>query len=502
MLDNAGVTVISDAQAEDIDVSAALIWTTTHKLALQAHRSISIGAQISITGEGGLSLTINSGAADGVLSFTPDGHVAFSNLASKLTIDGDKYLLVNSIAGLQSAVATQISGKFALATPYDASRDGTYSSSPIAKFSGTFEGLGNAIAHLAVNDPAHGVNHVTGFFGAARGHAVVRDIRFTDVNLSGGNHLALGGIVAENYGTVLQSSVSGTLQSEGLEAGGIAGENYGKILNCDFSGNITGTGVLGGIVGINRYLNQWHGLVTSSRAVGSITGSGGGVVGINESTVSQSAASSTISYSGQNGIVGGLAGRNYGTISLSFATGAISLSASEGAAGGFVAQNLGAIERSYATGTVTADFWGAVGGFVGDNDLGFVSNSYAMGAVDGGAEKGGFAGEGGPVYASTIYTSYSTGNIGRAGQDWSVGGFIGFYGYPGTGSSVKSGYWDLNTSGYKRSCGDPQDKCKGMTGLSTTQFLSGIPRGFDSKVWAADPKINNGYPYLRALPPK
>ncbi len=42
----------------------------------------------------------------------------------------------------------------------------------------------------------------------------------------------------------------------------------------------------------------------------------------------------------------------------------------------------------------------------------------------------------------------------------------------------------------------------GITGLTDQQLKSGLPAGFDPKIWGSDPNINNGYPYLLANPPK
>jgi hypothetical protein len=42
----------------------------------------------------------------------------------------------------------------------------------------------------------------------------------------------------------------------------------------------------------------------------------------------------------------------------------------------------------------------------------------------------------------------------------------------------------------------------GITGLTTQQLQSALPTGFDPKIWASNPNINNGYPYLRANPPQ
>jgi hypothetical protein len=36
----------------------------------------------------------------------------------------------------------------------------------------------------------------------------------------------------------------------------------------------------------------------------------------------------------------------------------------------------------------------------------------------------------------------------------------------------------------------------GITGLTDTQLKSGLPAGFDKKVWAQKANVNSGYPYL------
>jgi hypothetical protein len=38
--------------------------------------------------------------------------------------------------------------------------------------------------------------------------------------------------------------------------------------------------------------------------------------------------------------------------------------------------------------------------------------------------------------------------------------------------------------------------------LTSKQLKSGLPAGFDPTIWAEDPKINKGFPYLIANPPR
>jgi hypothetical protein len=41
-----------------------------------------------------------------------------------------------------------------------------------------------------------------------------------------------------------------------------------------------------------------------------------------------------------------------------------------------------------------------------------------------------------------------------------------------------------------------------VTGLTTKQFKSGLPEGFEPPIWAEKKTINNGYPYLLGNPPR
>ena len=71
------------------------------------------------------------------------------------------------------------------------------------------------------------------------------------------------------------------------------------------------------------------------------------------------------------------------------------------------------------------------------------------------------------------------------------------------GSGIGNDYWDLDTSGVSnphQGAGNVADD-PGITGLTDAQLKSGLPAGFDPKIWAINPKINNGYPYLIANPP-
>lgn len=213
---------------------------------------------------------------------------------------------------------------------------------------------------------------------------------------------------------------------------------------------------------------------------------------------------------------GGLVGENTGgTIDRSWA--AVDINARRlHPTGGLVGENTGTVIRSHATGNIVGG--GYVGGLIGQNDSGQVTQSYATGSVDALHYAGGLvayllAGEISDDYATGAITgdapaylgglialvggrglverSYAAGTI-RFGQY--QGGLIGEFQKP----SNPSGYWDIDT--VSKGCG--VGVCNNIVGLTTAQFQSGLPAGFDPKIWGENATINNGFPYLLANPPQ
>ncbi|MGA8816665.1 MAG: GLUG motif-containing protein, partial [Xanthobacteraceae bacterium] len=184
--------------------------------------------------------------------------------------------------------------------------------------------------------------------------------------------------------------------------------------------------------------------------------------------------------------VGALAGFNQGTISNSYATGNIvSFSPADTApdTGGLVGTNTGSISQSYASVNITESSTGGglyVGGLVGWNAGGSVSQSYATGTVtnmsDEFAQVGGLIGQN----DGTVDQSYSIGAVNGLGN---IGGLIG-----SNSGTVTSSYWNTQTSG--------QSESDGGAPLTTAQFQSGLPGGFDATAWASGSNLANGYPYL------
>jgi len=210
----------------------------------------------------------------------------------------------------------------------------------------------------------------------------------------------------------------------------------------------------GALVGYN------NGTIMNSSSSGKVSAKAdaGGLVGYNEFNgiigTSQSSASVHAKYA-----AGGLVGDNYRTVALSFATGNVS---GNQTVGGLIGTNAATVMNSYALGDVQGTRDAFVGGFVGYTD-------------------------------GIIGTSYSIGAVGSKGS--SIGGFTG----ANSNGSIANAYWDTETSGQDQGSGDGNET--GLTGLTTEQFQSGLPVGFDPAIWAEDANINNGFPYLIANPP-
>lgn len=495
-------TTGAGVQAKDIKVKAAFGWSNTSALSLDAWKSITIDQPVAISGAAPLAITTNDGGKHGTLSFGKKGNVTFASLSSGLMIDGSGYTLVNSIKSLASAVAGNPSGDYALAAGYDARQDGTYTASPIpTTFTGNFEGLGNAIKNLTINDPTESAT--VGFFTMVGAGGLVANLGLSNLSLTtnqGTRHAfaTLGGFAAYNYGTLFGGFESGAITTgKWTFSGGIAAYNYGTVVSTRSASNLSEKSEVlsGGLVGDNQ------GIISMSYTTGTlrvIGGYSGGVAGVNGGSITDSHATGNVH---GTGFVGGLVGENGGPVTNCFASGAIT---EEGGwpAGGLVGENFddsGPISNSYATGSVTGADDSTVGGFVGNNYTnGAIVNSYSTGAAVGGSNShvGGFAG----YNDGTIQYAYSTGAP-SGGTGTNIGGFVGYD--AAAAGSLTDAYWDTDTSGIANLgqgagniANDP-----GITGLTTAQLQSGLPQGFDPAIWDESGNINGGLPYLIAIPP-
>jgi hypothetical protein len=232
----------------------------------------------------------------------------------------------------------------------------------------------------------------------------------------------------------------------------------------------------------------------------------GNLVGRNVSLIDHAHASGKPSQS-YNYFVGGLVGINDygGRITASSASGGL---VSGDSVGGLVGMNGGTIDQSFATGQVRTEFSYEVGGLVGEMAAGgehqaSVTNSYAIVDLKSSANTQFYGGLIGDIGAQTSVTgSYSASRIAKHKPYGQYnGGVVGLSNAPA--DAFTNCYWDIDSGVSDPSQGAGNIKNDpGLTGLSDSQLKSGLPSGLDPKIWASDPKINNGYPYLLANPPQ
>ena len=352
------------SQDGDITVASALTWSSAHTLTLNADKDIDINANAVLTLSGSAGLTLNAGndinfgsavsgpnfgdgtilmQGTGVLNLEHTGNLNFNlgNVSfSGAGTDGNStrfenntnfYTLVTSIASLASDIASNASGRYALANYIDASGT-TYTSSPIpTTFTGKFNGLGNTISGLTIHSTATGADVYVGLFAQTNNasskieHLRLTGVDITSVDNSGMTFLgALAGVT--NDGSVNDVSVSGSVTGgANNRTGGMFGYN-GAAVNDFLRG---------------RYRCQWAwrrsgrhcrlngGTLTNVTSTGSVTGNNGenwvgGLVGFNNptGTVTNSHATGDVSTTGEE--VGGLIGDDHADVTNSYATGTVS----------------------------------------------------------------------------------------------------------------------------------------------------------------------------------
>jgi hypothetical protein len=359
MLAAGDVKITTGADAVTITVMSPFSWTSSHRLTLDAYYNVSFRAPVAVAGTGAVTITYNDGGSGGDLIFFPASKLDFWDTSSSLIINGKSYALVKDIATLAKSDAT---GRLALANDYDASVDGTYTSSPVtAMFVGTFEGLGHVISNLSIG----------GVGGAlfANTSGTLRDLGITNLSING--TIIGAALVATDYGVT--------------------------IIGCYASGAIVAGGAAGGLIastreqGIRSIISRSHADI--SLTVSSMYGEAGGLVGASSSSITDSYATGSVT-GGDNATLGGLIGTLFypGTISQSFANVAVT-SGRSSTIGGFIGSDSSEdqIINSYSTGMVKSGPLSKIGGFGGELG-GTVDYTYSIGDVEA-RHAGGFVGE-------------------------------------------------------------------------------------------------------------
>jgi hypothetical protein len=435
---------VSDENRGGIIVQAPITWVSASKLTLRGE-SLKINKSITITGTGGLTLLTVGNARP--FTMGPKAKITFWTTSSSFAFgpNATPYTLVNSIAALASAVAENPSGNYALANDYDASADGTYASSPILSFAGSFFGLNHTISNLSIADTISG--HEVGLFGEYTGETISY-LNLQKIHVSGTDDSQVGGIagISGNRSIISNVSVEGTV-STGKGTNGASPE-----------------AMAGVIVGLLTATGHTTATLQYAFSIGKVRG-------------------------GKNSIIGGAVGEVYqdsgsfSGLAAVYSTASVTLLSSD------------------CKGCVVGSPMDSAGGLIGAN-YGIVGAAYAMGAVTGGSSSnlGGLVGFNSTSVADAVAESYSTGTV-IGGPGSSIGGSVGFNQAPGSFTHI---YWDTTTSGItdpSRGVGNVSN-ASGVTGLTTAQLQSGLPAGFSTSDWGEKPTINGGLPYLLVLPPK
>ncbi|MCE5230532.1 hypothetical protein LLG95_13200 [bacterium] len=338
---------------------------------------------------------------------------------------------------------------------------------PITPFDGIFEGSGHTIKNLTINRSSA----INGLFGNIGSNARVSNLNLVGFSISGDQ---LGCLAGYNCGTVVNCRASGIV--EGYIAGGLIGANAnGVIRECAADGLTTGTDSAGGLVGASG-----KGTILNCATSGTVSSShyGGGLIGrTNSDQVSDCHSTSAVRAYESGGLIGS---SNNTTVTKCFATGNVS---GYWASGGLIGNiYLGSISLCYATGD-TAGYCVA-GGLTGIDREAVIENCYASGFVERIVNMGSlcYGGLCGDVEQATIKNCYSTGKL--SDKNYS-GGLIGWNQTQATNS-----YWDYETAQVETSDGGTSKTTQQMRTQATFENWD-----FE-KTWG----IQNGYPYLMALP--
>jgi len=214
-------------------------------------------------------------------------------------------------------------------------------------FTGIYDGDNHSISNLFINRASSDYQAFFGFINASSGSSMIVNLGLIAVNITGGLYSA--GLVGKNQeGTVTNCYVTGAVNGS-YYVGGLVGLNnwYDATLNnCYVNVNVTGSGTeVGGLVGRNNQAS-----VSNCYASGSVTGAGsnngvGGLIGGNRSGSHISNCYATGAVTGVGDInVGGLVGNNLGSIAKCYSIGAVS---GTGTIGGLVGVNTSTVSNSF-----------------------------------------------------------------------------------------------------------------------------------------------------------
>lgn len=272
---------------------------------------------------------------------------------------------------------------------------------------------------------------------------------FTPMDFSGtldGNRFAIDGLFVNTFNLGgLFDSLSGTVRNLSITNADVTSAGGGILANVN-SGTVSA--------------------VMTSGSYQSTDFQAGGLVGINNGTITDSFSTASVDADPVEAdfvVAGGLVGQNNGNIIRSHSTGPVSGTLSFGnfTAGGLVGRNTGLVEDSYSTSSVSGvnlasgqfDI-ASLGGLVGSNEGGIINRTYSTGSVS-------FSG-GGTMLLGGLVGSNSTGPVIPVNPIFNVAAPANTTSALAPGS-VNASFWNSTTSGQTTSAG-------GGTALTTAQL--------------------------------
>ena len=400
-------TMGTDGGNGDIFVNQDLSWTSTNTLTLTAERHIELNGTITAA-NGGLTLTAGRDANNQGTIRAP-----YAVSVGKFNLTRGIWRQLASSLPSFSATSFQLSGgTFIRALGGDGSNSSPYRITDVYGLQGIGSSSTTLTYHYALANDINASG--TSSWNGGSGFSPIANYSY-NINPTAIFTGTFDGLGHTITGLTINRSSSDYAGLFGYVGTGGAVKNVGLS-----GGSVTGGAYVGGLVGLN------DGTISGSHAKGMVSGDSyiGGLVGWNNGTISGSYAEGNVS---GNTHIGGLVGLNGGAILTSYSLGAIRASDESLAVGGLVGWNDGTISGSYATGSINADWSVYVGGLVGFNN-GEITNSYATGSVNGAAEVGGLVGynnnDNGTI-SNSYFDKGTTGQADGVGSDSSASGVTG-----------------------------------------------------------------------------
>ncbi|WP_289006195.1 GLUG motif-containing protein [uncultured Parabacteroides sp.] len=184
-------------------------------------------------------------------------------------------------------------------------------------FTGTFDGLGNKVSGVYIDDSNNDAN--LGLFGYLGADGVIENVGVVDSYVKGtGGQASIGGVCGSSEGSILSSYNAGSVKGTQSPAfvGGVCGynANKGSISNSYNTGSVEGGDNIsvGGVCGYNSRSISIS--ISNSYNTGSVTGGDeakvGGVCGTSSGSISNSYNIGSIEGTGAAALVGGVCGKN------------------------------------------------------------------------------------------------------------------------------------------------------------------------------------------------